>query len=119
MRTGIVLAPLLLFSACASQPMGPTVAVAPAAGKAVPVFEQEQTQCKQFADEQTAAGADRINLRQIGSVAVGAVLGRGLGSSARSDGSLQRHYDVAYTDCMATYGNKLPDAPRVALLPAR
>ena len=54
-----VLAPVLLLSACASEPMGPTVAVMPAPGKPFDVFQGDQALCKHFATNESAAARSR------------------------------------------------------------
>ena len=145
MRTAILLFPLLFSFGCAAQPLGPTVAVMPTAGKDFALFQSEQGQCKQFANRETAGGADRANLRQLGTAAIGTVLGGGLGAAIgegrgaaigavtgalggtalgagpamQAGNDLQRRYDIAYTQCMATYGNQVPGQAQVASLPPR
>ena len=140
MRNRMLLIPLLAISACAAQPTGPTVAVMPAPGKTMAEFQGEQSQCKQFANQETAGAADQANFRQIGTAAIGTVLGGGLGAAigqgrgaaigaatgalggtvlgagpaAQAGQGVQYRYDVAYTQCMATYGNQVPGQPRVA-----
>jgi len=129
-----ILAPVLLLSACASPPMGPMVQVLPTPGKPFDVFRQEQAYCEQTASQQTAGGAEAANNRQVGTAAVGTLLGAGagallgggrgaavgagvglLGGSAVGAGgaqqaqySLQQHYDMVYTQCMYAYGNQVP-----------
>jgi len=77
-----ILAPLLLLDACASHPMGPTVAVMPAPGKPFDVFQSDQALCKQFADQQVEGGAQSANNRQVGTAVIGTLLGAGLGAAA-------------------------------------
>jgi hypothetical protein len=129
-----LLAPLLLLDACASTPLGPTVAVMPAPGKAFDVFQGDQALCRQFADGQVAGGAQQANNRQVGTAVVGTLLGAGLGAaigggrgaaigagagalggtavgvgpSSRSQYTLQQQYDLAYSQCMYSRGNQVP-----------
>jgi hypothetical protein len=128
------LASILLLSACASQPMGPTVGVMPAPGKPFDVFQADQALCKQFADQQVAGGAQQANNMQVGTAVVGTLLGAGLGAaigggrgaaigagagalggtavgagpSAQAQGNLQQRYDLAYAQCMYSRGNQVP-----------
>jgi hypothetical protein len=129
-----VLAPVLLLSACASEPMGPTVGVMPAPGKPFDVFQGDQAICKQFASNEVTGGAQQANNRQVGTAVVGTLLGAGLGAaigggrgaaigagagalggtavgagpSQGAQYSLQQRYDLAYSQCMYTRGNQVP-----------
>ena len=145
MRIVRIATAFLVLSACAAQPMGPTAAVMPAPGRPFVVFQQEQAQCRQFADQETAGGADQANLRQLGTAALGTVLGGGLGAAigngrgaaigaaagvlggtalgagpaVQTGRALQYRYDLAYMQCMAAHGNQLPGQARIAALPPR
>ncbi len=129
-----ILAPLLLLDACASQPMGPSVAVMPAPGKPFDVFQSDQALCKQFADQQVQGGAQSTNNQQVGTAIIGTLLGAGLGAAVgggrgaaigagagavggtavgagpagRAQFSLQQRYDIAYSQCMYARGNQVP-----------
>jgi hypothetical protein len=129
-----ILAPALLLSACASEPLGPTVAVMPAPNKPFDVFQSDQAVCKQFAFSQTQGGAQQANNRQVGTALVGTLLGAGLGAaigggrgaaigagagalggtavgagpSQRAQYTLQEQYDLAYSQCMYAHGNQVP-----------
>jgi hypothetical protein len=130
----VALASLLLLDACASQPMGPTVAVMPGPGKPFDVFQQDQAICKQFADQQVAGGAQEANNRQVGTAVIGTALGAGVGAllgggrgaaigagagalggtavgaggAQQAQYSLQQRYDMGYTQCMYSRGNVVP-----------
>src|ERR1700735_2732915 len=117
-----VLAAMSLLAGCAPPPLGPTVSVFPPPGKPFDVFAQEQAYCKQFADSQVAGQAQQANNNAVGGALLGTALGAGLGaavgggrgaaigaasgavvgtavganSSARSQGGLQRQYDISY-----------------------
>ena len=132
--TAAALTALLLLEGCVQQPMGPTVPVMPAPGKPFDAFQQDQAICKQFADQQTAGGAQQANNQQVLTGVVGTVLGAGLGAAigggqgaaigAASGAvagtavgagpaqyaqmSLQQRYDAAYSQCMYARGNQVP-----------
>ena len=143
-RSAIILAPLLLLEACASQPLGPTVAVMPASNKPFEVFQGDQSLCKQYASGEVQGGAQQANDRQVGTAAIGTLLGAGLGAalgggrgaaigagggilggtavgagpSGQAQSSLQRRYDLAYSQCMYARGNQIPGyQPAVASAP--
>ncbi len=132
-----------LLSACASQPMGPTVAVMPAPNKPFDVFAQDQAACKEFANSQVAGGAQVANNQTIGTAVIGTALGAGLGAavgegrgaavgagtgaiagtaigsgqSERAQMSLQQRYDIAYSQCMYAKGNQVPGMAPAAVPP--
>ncbi len=129
-----LLAPVLLLSACASEPMGPTVGVMPAPGKPFDVFQGDQALCKQYASGEVQGGSQQANNRQVGTAVVGTLLGAGLGAaigggrgaaigagagalggtavgagpSQNAQYSLQQRYDLAYSQCMYSRGNQVP-----------
>ena len=129
-----LLAPVLLLSACASEPLGPTVAVMPAPGKPFDVFQGDQALCRQFASGEVQNGAQQANNRQVGTAVVGTLLGAGLGAaigggrgaaigagagalggtavgsgpSQNAQLSLQQRYDLGYSQCMYSRGNQVP-----------
>jgi hypothetical protein len=129
-----VLAAGLLTTGCATGPTGPMVRVMPAPNKPFEVFAQEQTDCERYASDQVAGGAEAANNRALGATAIGAVLGLGIGAAtgsgraatvgAASGGavgaviganqssyagySLQRRYDIAFSQCMYAKGNQVP-----------
>jgi uncharacterized protein YcfJ len=129
-----ILTSLLVLSACASEPMGPTVAVMPAPGKPFDVFQSDQAVCKGFASQQVQGGAQQANNAQVGTAVVGTLLGAGLGAaigggrgaaigagagavggtafgagpSSQAQYSLQQRYDLAYSQCMYARGNQIP-----------
>lgn len=128
------IAPLLMLSACASEPMGPTVAVMPAPNKPFDVFQSDQAVCRQFASDQVRGGAQQANNQQVGTAVIGTLLGAGLGAaigggrgaavgagagalggtavgagpSQYAQYSLQQRYDLAYSQCMYARGNQVP-----------
>jgi uncharacterized protein YcfJ len=126
-------AALALLSGCASQPMGPRVAVMPAPNKPFSVFEQEDAECRNFAQSRSAGVAEASNTQQFGTAVLGTVLGAGLGaaigggrgaaigaaggalggtmsgSSQAERGTLtaQQLFDNAYRQCMYAHGNQV------------
>ena len=78
---GLILGATAALSACANQPMGPSVRVMPAPGKPFDVFQADQARCMQYADGQVAGGAQQANNQQVLTGVVGAVLGAGLGAA--------------------------------------
>jgi hypothetical protein len=133
-RPAAVLVPLLLLNACASEPMGPTVAVMPAPGKPFDVFQSDQAVCKQYASSEVQGGAQAANNRQVGTAVIGTLLGAGLGAAvgggrgaaigagagaiggtavgsgpaSQAGYTLQQQYDTAYAQCMYSHGNQVP-----------
>jgi uncharacterized protein YcfJ len=125
---------LTTLSACASRPMGPTVAVMPAANKPFSVFQDDQIICKNYADQQVAGSAQAANSSALGSAAIGTLLGAGLGAaigggrgaaigaaggagagtlygtsqSSATNLSIQQRYNIAYEQCMYSRGNQVP-----------
>jgi uncharacterized protein YcfJ len=123
-----------LLAGCATRPLGPSVAVMPAPNKPFEVFQQDQTVCKQYADQQVAGGAEQANSRGFGTALLTTILGAGLGaavgggygaaigaasgalvgtaaganSTAYGQYGLQWSYDNAYSQCMYAKGNQLP-----------
>jgi uncharacterized protein YcfJ len=142
--TATVLSSALLLSACATQPMGPTVQVMPAVNKPFQMFQQEQADCKSYAQTQVQGQSDSANNKAVGSALLGAALGAGLGAAVGggrgagvgaaaggvvgtgvgADGannaqqSIQVQYDNAYSTCMYSKGNQVAGmAPAVAAAP--
>jgi outer membrane lipoprotein SlyB len=129
-----VLAAGLLLTGCATDPTGPMVRVMPAPNKPFEVFAQEQRDCEHYASDQVVGGAQAANSRALGATALGAVLGLGVGAATGSGRaatvgaatggaigaaigtnqssyagySLQRRYDIAYSQCMYAKGNYVP-----------
>lgn len=132
---------LLLLTACATLPAGPSVMVLPGKGKDFQQFHADDLQCQQFALErvggtspsQTAGGnevASAVAGTAIGAAAGaimgghrGAAVGAGAGllfgtvagsENARSSGyATQQHYDNAYVQCMYASGHMVPMSGRM------
>ncbi len=128
------LAAVALLSACASPPMGPTVAVMPGPNKPFEIFQADDAGCRGWANQAVQGQADAANNRAVGSAVIGTVLGAGLGAaigggrgaaigagsgalvgtaygangSQWSQMGIQRQYNVAYQQCMYSRGNQVP-----------
>ncbi len=133
-RPFAVLLPLLVLNACATEPMGPTIAVMPAPNKPFDVFQSDQAVCKQYASGQVQGGAQQANNQQFGTAVLGTLLGAGLGAAIgggrgaaigagagavggtavgagpaqSAQYSLQQRYNLAYAQCMYSHGNQVP-----------
>jgi len=125
---------LALLAGCASRPLGPTVAVMPAANKNFDQFAQEQTVCKGYADQQVGWQPQQANNQAVGGAILGTALGAGIGAAAgggvgaaigAASGAalgtgigagyssaagygIQQQYNIAYAQCMAAHGNSVP-----------
>lgn len=135
---GVTLLLTALLGGCESMPSGPSVAVMPAQGKPLDLFQQEDMQCRNYATQSLGPNAQYAgNQALVGSAAVGTVLGAAVGAMAgggRAVGSgaafgavagtavgasqaqatsytLQQRYDIAYQQCMYAKGNQLPPPP--------
>ncbi|MDE8348629.1 MAG: glycine zipper family protein [Acidocella sp.] len=125
---------LLALGGCAATPMGPTVQVMPDPNKPFPVFQQDQTQCENYAQSQVAGQADAANQQAVGvgvlttvvGAAIGGAIGGGQGAGAgaalgagvgvanaagtqpNAQMTIQQRYDNAYSQCMYSRGNQVP-----------
>src|ERR1700753_4267484 len=77
---GVVVASMFL-GACAHEPMGPRVNVMPGQGKPFEVFQQDQSVCQAYANQQVGGEAKDANNRAVGSAVLGTLLGAGLGAA--------------------------------------
>jgi hypothetical protein len=133
----------LMLQACASPPMGPTVAVMPAPNKPFQAFQDDTAVCKQFASSQVQGQAEEANNRAIGAAVVGTALGAGLGAaigggrgagigaaggsivgtsvganqSERAQMTIQEQYNVSFSQCMYSKGNQVPGYQPAAYAP--
>jgi hypothetical protein len=78
----VMLETVLILSACASMPTGPSVMVLPSTGKSFEVFQSEDLACRNWAALQTGATpAGVVNQNLTGGAAIGALMGAGLGAA--------------------------------------
>ena len=131
-----LLSSLLLVTACATAPTGPSMMVLPGTGKNFDQFRGDDSECRQFAHFQvngqhpnqttidpgvrnaaigTAVGAlagAAIGGHQGAGVGAGAglLVGSLTGAEAASSSSYgtQRNYDNAYIQCMYAKGHQVP-----------
>jgi hypothetical protein len=108
-----VLSCLCAVAACSvAPPTGPTVMGLPPQGKSLAVFQQEDAQCRNYAATNIGnvqpgpAGAPAA----IGSAAVGTAVGTN--NAADSEYDLQTRYNIAYAQCMYSFGNTVQYMPR-------
>ena len=68
-------------------------------------FQREDTACRGYAQQQIGSGSPEqaANQSALGSAAIGTLLGT-------AAGALQQRYDIAYVQCMAANGNRMPTA---------
>ena len=122
---------------CASTPVSPSLTVMPAPGKPFDVFQQDDKECRAYAQgslDKTADEAAALSTAKTAVVgaalgalagavagggshksagtgaAVGMVGGAAVGASQGNDTSkeIQRRYDIAYQQCMYSKGNQVP-----------
>ena len=136
---------LLALSSCA-QPIGPTVQVLPPAGKAFSAFEADERECSLHVDAQVKPMVDRAATAQLGTAAIGTVLGAGLGAAIgggrgaaigagagtiggagvaadqadAGQARIQNFYDNSYAACMTAHGDVVtaPPAPQTVVVAA-
>jgi uncharacterized protein YcfJ len=125
---------MLLLTACAEHPMGPTVAVMPGPNTDFSSFQNDQAVCRNFADQAVRDQARGANLRGLGTAALGTGLGAGLGAAvgggrgagigaaagalggtglaarntSNANASIQAQYNNAFASCMFSLGNSVP-----------
>jgi hypothetical protein len=131
--SALILLPVLVLSACTTEPLGPTVGVLPQPGKPFDVFQGDQAMCKQYASGEVQGGAQQANNQQVGTGIIGTLLGAGLGAAIgggrgaaigagagalggtavgsgpaqNAQYSLQQRYNMAYSQCMYSHGNQV------------
>ena len=122
---------------CVTPPMGPTIPVMPGANKPFAVFQQDDVDCKSYASQLVAGGAEAANNRSVSEAIIGTALGAGLGAAvgggrgaavgaasgavvgsavgantgAQAQYSLQQRFNIAYAQCMSSKGNSVQGDP--------
>lgn len=134
-KPGLLSAAVVVLSACAQMPSGPSVAVMPGPNKPFDVFMQEEQLCRGWAAHSVGipghqADADRLLASTVTGAVIGAIAGAmvggdrnvgagaalgtaigasaGANQSATSTWAAQRRYDIAYQQCMYSKGNHVP-----------
>ncbi|QWD69695.1 glycine zipper family protein [Polynucleobacter sp. UB-Siik-W21] len=124
------------LAGCVSAPTGPTIAIMPREGKPFEVFQQEDKQCREFADNAVKDTSNAALKEGATSAAIGAALGAAAGAviqggsspnigtgagvgllggaamgamnSAGKQNQAQTQYNIAYQQCMYSKGNQVP-----------
>lgn len=136
-HSALPLAGLLLVSACATLPDGPSAMVLPGTGKTFTEFRNDDAVCRNFALGQIGGNSPNQVANQSGvsgaavgtligaaagaalggdrnGAAAGAAMGLLMGSAVGADnarvtgGNSQRRYDYAYEQCMYASGHRIP-----------
>lgn len=136
-RLLILISVLFVVSACASRPVGPSLTVMPAPGKPFDLFQKDDAECRNYAQNSVGTTADNAaalstaktavvgaalgalagavagggNHKAAGTgAAIGMVGGAAVGASNGNGTSseIQRRYDIAYQQCMYSKGNQVP-----------
>ena len=129
----------LALGACAvGPPPGPSVAARPGKDKSVEAFQQDDATCRQYAAQTLgnvsptdAANQTTANSAVAGTLlgaAAGAAIGAGsgllLGTASGAEAgnysaaSVQRGYDISYSQCMTSRGDQVASSPAPAPYPA-
>lgn len=132
---------VLLLSACATIPSGPSIMALPGSGKSFDQFRDDDIYCKQYAHDQVQgttpnrasilSGAGTAALGTAVGAAAGAAFGGASGAAigagsgllggtlmgsgtARASGDIgQQRYDIGYTQCMYGKGHRVPVSGRI------
>jgi hypothetical protein len=81
-RLALPLAAVLLFTACATVPSGPSVMVLPGQGKGFDQFQGDDYACRSWASHQTGAAPSDVATRNtVSGAAVGTLLGAAAGAA--------------------------------------
>jgi hypothetical protein len=134
----------ITLAGCVSVPNGPTVAVMPAPGKPFEVFQQDDAQCRGFAQQSVGTTAnDQAAQNAVGGAVIGTALGAlagaavgnhrdagagaafglfagtamGASSGNYASRDTQHRYNIAYSQCMYAKGNQVPGYARPAAPP--
>lgn len=78
----IIVTVLLLFTGCATAPLGPTIQVMPSPGKPFAKFQTESEECQAWAFQQMGGqeAVDRINANAVLYGIIGGAIGAGIGA---------------------------------------
>jgi YMGG-like Gly-zipper len=130
-------AAIATLGGCVTPPMGPTVPVMPGANKPFATFQQDDADCRGYASQQIAGGAEAANNRSVTEAIIGTALGAGLGAAvgggrgaavgaasgavvgsavgsntgAQAQYSLQQRFNISYAQCMSSKGNSIQGDP--------
>jgi len=122
---------LSLLSACVTQPVGPMIPARPGEGKSMQQFSQDDDYCQDYAGDKVAGRVSRANDEAVRRGLIGTIIGAAVGGAVGNTrgavvggtagaviGSnsgrgydqygVQREYDLAYAQCMASRGDDVP-----------
>ncbi len=117
----VILGTFALCACAVAPPTGPAVVALPPSGKDLALFQQEDTTCRGYAQQQIGYGAPQQAATEAPTVGAAAGGGSSAGSAVGAVNTselaaeLQWRYDVAYAQCMAASGNSLQTFPLAAL----
>jgi len=127
----IAAASLSLLTACVSMPMGPTIPARPGDGKSLNEFGQDDDFCQNYASDKVAGKVNKANDQAVQRGLIGTIIGAAIGGAVGntrgavvggtagavvgsnsghgySQYGVQREYDIAYAQCMASRGDDVP-----------
>lgn len=127
----LALSSLSLLTACVTAPMGPMVPVRPGDGISMEQFSRDDQYCQDYASDKVQGRVNRANDEAVRRGLIGTIIGAGVGAAVgdtrgavvggtagaaigSSSGAgydqrgVQRQYDLAYAQCMASRGNDVP-----------
>lgn len=122
---------LTLLTACVTAPMGPNVPVRPGDGVSMEQFSHDDQYCQDYASDKVQGRVNRANDEAVKRGLIGTIIGAAVGGAVgdtrgavvggtagaaigASSGhgydqyGVQREYDLAYAQCMASRGNDVP-----------
>lgn len=127
----LAISSLSLLTACVTAPMGPMVPVRPGDGKSMEQFSHDDNFCQDYASDKVQGRVNRANDEAVRRGLIGTIIGAAVGGAVgntrgavvggtagavigSSSGhgydqyGVQRQYDLAYAQCMASRGNDVP-----------
>jgi hypothetical protein len=127
----IAISSLSLLTACVTPPMGPMIPVRPGDGKSMQEFGQDDDYCQGYANDKVAGRVNKANDEAVRRGLIGTIIGAAIGGAVGntrgaviggtagavvgsntdhgySQAGVQREYDMAYAQCMASRGNDVP-----------
>ncbi len=127
----LAISSLSLLTACVTAPMGPNVPVRPGDHVSPEQFSRDDQFCQDYAGDKVQGRVDRANDEAVRRGLIGTIIGAAVGGAVGNTrgavvggtagaviGSnsgrgydqygVQRQYDLAYAQCMASRGNDVP-----------
>ena len=127
----LAISTVTLLTACVTPPMGPMIPARPGDGKSMQEFSQDDDFCQDYASNKVAGRVNKANDEEVRRGLIGTIIGAAVGGAIGNTrgaviggtagavvGSnsghgydqygVQREYDLAYAQCMASRGNDVP-----------